>query len=47
MDMMKIFMELNNINWKQNLDNIINKMTMEELEILLEKAKEIEQIKGD
>ena len=34
--MMKIFMELNNINWKQNLDNIINKMTMEELEKLLE-----------
>ena len=32
---------------KQNLDSIINKMTMEELEILLEKAKEIEQIKGE
>ena len=28
---------------KQNLDSIINKMTMEELEILLEKAKQIEK----
>lgn len=35
---------------KKQLDNIINKMSMEELKILLEKAKQIEnnkQIKGE
>lgn len=32
---------------KKALDNLVNQMTMEELEILLEKAKEIKQIKGE